>query len=96
MDSTFAVSTDLDQDPSVNIRARSDISAESEYINTAFMTNYSHSVRFTMSKFNNPFVKISKKCKICEFCNSINPKQLNLCFNLECGRPLVNPGRGND
>ena len=94
--STFDQPANVDQPLPVNIQVEPDISLESEYINRVFMTSYSQSVRFSMNKINNPFTKMNKKCKVCQYCGTYNPKQLELCLKSDCGKPLVEAGRGND
>ena len=96
MDPAFAQLADVDQPLPVNIQVEPDISLESEYINRVFMNSYSQSVRFRMNKIRNPITKMNKKCKVCQYCGTYNPKQLELCLKSNCGKPLVEAGRGND
>ena len=87
--STFDQPANVDQPLPVNIQVEPDISLESEYINRVFMTSYSQSVLFSMNRISKPFTIMKKKCKVCQYCGTINPKQLDLCLKSDCGKPLV-------
>ena len=83
------VDFDLDQLPPLNINIEPDLSVESEYIDRAFMNRSSQSVLFSMNRISKSFTIMKKKCKVCQYCGAINPKQLDLCLKSDCGKPLV-------